>query len=113
MTVAAVKLPEDEQASVAPALPAVFKLDNLLTEPARAQVDDFLRQGGWKFGHKSSAKRDGFSFWSKHFAGHRDEQTREYYDCAEELQKVSPLLFAFWTFLAGLCSKTARWCGVI
>jgi SM-20-related protein len=89
---------EDPAPTPAP-LPDLFKIDDLLPEPQRKSVDDFLRMRGWKFGHKSSAKRDTYSFWSKHFAGHRDEQTREYYDCAEELKKTSPMLFAFWTYL--------------
>jgi SM-20-related protein len=81
--------------------PAVFKLDNILTEPLRAQVYDFLHAGGWRFGWKSSAKSgDQFSFWHRHFAGHRNGRKQAHYDCAEELQKTAPLLFGFWSYLA-------------
>jgi SM-20-related protein len=94
----AVKTREEEQLAPAPVLPAMFKLDNLLTESTRAQVDDFLRTGGWKFGHKSSAKRDEFAFWNKRFAGPSSSR-KGLYDCAEELRTAAPLLFGFWEYL--------------
>jgi SM-20-related protein len=78
----------------------VFTLDNLLIERERKLVYDFLYDGGWKFGWKSSAKTDQFAFWHRHFAGHRNKQKQNKYDCAEELKQTAPLLFAFWRRLA-------------
>jgi SM-20-related protein len=99
MTLAAVKPAIEQQAPAVPVLPDVFKIDNVLPEPLRQQVYDFLRRGGWKFGHKSSAKRDEFSFWNRHFAGHRNGSKEVHYACAEELKRNAPLLFAFWRYL--------------
>jgi len=81
-------------------LPDTFKIDSLLTEQTRKLVADFLRGDGWKCGWKSSSKRDIYSFWHKHFAGHRNGRKEEHYDCSEELKRNSALLFAFWEFLS-------------
>lgn len=81
------------------ALPRVFVRDALLPEPQRATVNNFLRADGWKFGWKSHAKTDEFAFWHKHFAGHRKGRQETKYDCAEELGRTAPLMFAFWSWL--------------
>jgi len=93
----------DASSFAAPAYPpGLGVVDNLLAEPRRKQIADFLNQGGWRFGWKSNAKTDNFSFWHKHFAGsfytdHYDKngQGRQY-DCADELHRKVPLLHGLW-----------------
>src|SRR5262245_29394826 len=92
-----------EPAPIAPkpmvVMPDMFRIDNLLPAPQRALVYDFLNAGGWKFGWKSSARTDTYSFWHRHFAGHHNGRGQKKYDCAEELRKT-PMIFAFWQYLA-------------
>jgi len=76
--------------------PGVVVLDNVLPEADRAVIQTFLQSGGWAFGWKSSAKTDLFSFWHRHFAGHRHSKDEAKYECSAELEKGFPLLFKFW-----------------
>ncbi len=78
--------------------------DNLLREPKRKAVFDFLNGPGWVFGWKSSKEKDQFSFWHKHFAGtkgtdHPGPKQEKPYDCTEELKQY-PLLSGFWGHLS-------------
>ncbi len=75
-------------------------VENLLPTREHSLVYEFLHSGGWKFGWKSSKKTDTYSFWHKHFAGHRNSLKQEKYDCVDELKKTAPLMFAFWTLLS-------------
>ena len=81
--------------------------DDFLPEREHKLVRDYLSAGGWKFGWKSRASKDTFSFWHKHFAGHRKtkEGHEDQYPCADELRKTSPLLFAFWMHLSATVLK--------
>jgi SM-20-related protein len=81
--------------------PGAFIVDDLLPEAERKAVYDYLHAGGWKFGWKSHGKTDVYSFWHKHFAGHRKlgGESREKYPCAEELALNSPFLHALWSGL--------------
>jgi SM-20-related protein len=101
MPAAAQALQDEPQATASLVLPDVFVLDNVLTGPMRQQVNDFLCGPGWKFGHKSSARRDMFSFWSRRFAGYHKGTKSKQYDCADELRQTVPLLHGFWNHLAG------------
>jgi SM-20-related protein len=89
-----------------PALPRIARLDNVLDEPRRNAIWNFLSDGGWKFGWKSDPKNDPYAFWHRHFAGnqfpdHYDKGGKERpYDCAAELSRSAPLLHEFWTKLA-------------
>ena len=76
-------------------------IDDVLLPHQRKAVLMFLRNCGWRFGWKSNGKRDAFAFWHVHFAGHKKSQQQTKYDCASELAKNAPLLFAFWQQLAG------------
>lgn len=76
--------------------PGIVVVDNLLPEADRALIQAFLQSGGWAFGWKSSSKTDLFSFWHRHFAGHRHSKDETKYECSEELEKNFPLLFKFW-----------------
>jgi SM-20-related protein len=76
--------------------------DNVLLEDTRKTLYDFLEGAGWEHGWKSRSLVDEFSFWHKHFAGHRKTNgpdKQEPYDCAKELSEKAPLLFDFWTGL--------------
>ena len=78
--------------------------DNVLPEHERKLVHDYLQQPGWVWGWKARRNIDTYSFWHKHFAGtkgtdHPGKDQEKPYDCAEELSKTSPLLFAFWGLL--------------
>jgi SM-20-related protein len=83
-----------------PPAPAVVVVDNVLREPRRAALLAFLQAPGWKFGWKSARSRDLFSFWHKHFAGHRNSRDEKPYACADELRKNAPLVFEFWLNLS-------------
>ena len=80
----------------------IAKIDNFLGEERRELVYGFLSGDGWKFGWKSNAKKDPYSFWHRHFAGNTRpdnyaEGGRErQYDCAAELSRAVPLLHRFW-----------------
>jgi len=76
--------------------PGVVVVDGLLPEADRALIQGFLQSGGWNFGWKSSSKTDIYSFWHKHFAGHRHAKDETQYACAGELEKGFPLLSKFW-----------------
>jgi SM-20-related protein len=78
----------------------VLVVDNVLPEQQRELVDNYLRRAPWQFGWKSASRKDDYSFWHRHFAGHRKSRSEEPYDCAEELLKASPLMFAMWRHLA-------------
>ncbi len=76
--------------------------DNVLPEPMRKEVYDFLMDPGWMHGWKSRAATDVYSFWHKHFAGALKPDTREKpYDCAAELNDewCGPL-GRFWQLLS-------------
>ena len=77
--------------------------DDFLPEREHKLVRDYLSAGGWKFGWKSRASKDEFSFWHKHYAGHKKTggEKEEPYPCADELRKTSPLLHACWLYLQG------------
>ena len=83
--------------------PAISVLDDVLDAPMDKRVRDFVNHGGWKFGWKSDAKTDQYSFWHRHFAGsiHPDHYVKEgkgtQYDCGEELKQTAPVLHEFWT----------------
>jgi SM-20-related protein len=87
------------EAQQSPPLPDTFKIDNLLSEPQRQPLYNFLRRGGWVYGWKSNGKEDVYAFWHRHFAGHLNKKGTGAYDCAEELKKNVPPLFAFWQYL--------------
>jgi len=80
-------------------LPGVVLIDDLLPPQQREAVNAYLRAGGWKFGWKSSSKKDMYSFWHRHFAGHHNGRKEAKYDCSGELRNVAPLMFAFWRLL--------------
>jgi SM-20-related protein len=81
--------------------PGAFIVDDLLSEAERALVDKFLREDGWKFGWKSHGRTDVYSFWHKHFAGHKKlgGKKTEKYPCEDELQRTTPFLYDLWTSL--------------
>jgi SM-20-related protein len=76
--------------------PGIVVIDDLLPEADRAIIQGFLQSGGWQFGWKSSSKTDIFSFWHKHFAGHRHAKHETQYECDAELEKKFPTLHRFW-----------------
>jgi SM-20-related protein len=71
----------------------------ILREPERARLYDFLCDGGWDTGWKSNRKRDAFSFLHKHFAGFRNAHNEAPYECSDELAKNAPIVFETWGFL--------------
>lgn len=75
-------------------------LDDLLAETDRELVNNFLARGGWKFGWQSTPGKDRYSFWHRHFAGHKHSSIEKQYPCADELRETFPLLFRFWSQLA-------------
>lgn len=75
-------------------------LDSVLNDADRTTVNNYLSRGGWKFGWQSTPGKDRYSFWHRHFAGHRHSSTEKQYPCAEELLANSPLLHRFWSQLA-------------
>jgi len=77
----------------------VTVVDDLLPPNTQALVRDFLQRPGWQFGWKSARKTDVYSFWHKHFAGHRNSKNEPKYECSEELSKSAPLAHWFWVNL--------------
>jgi SM-20-related protein len=61
-------------------------------------VYEYLNQPGWETGWKSNSKRDAYTFLHKHFAGWRKhgDGKPEVYDCQDELQTNSPLIYEAW-----------------
>lgn len=78
--------------------PGVLVVDDLLPDAQRKLLLSFLRAPGWKFGKKSHGQTDTYSFWVKHFAGHRNGREEVHYACADELRRT-PIVFAFWRYL--------------
>lgn len=91
---------QDADAQVVLVAPDIYVVDNLLADFQRKPILHFLRDEGWKFGWKSHSKTDVFSFWHKHFAGYRNGRKEDRRDCADELRRNSPLLYAYWRYLA-------------
>ena len=88
--------------SVSPAVPnASIVLEKparheaVFPEEVRRNVYEFLLLPGWETGWKSNAKRDGFTFLHKHFAGHRGAGEKAY-DCEVELQEAAPIIHDAW-----------------
>jgi SM-20-related protein len=87
------------------ALSEIVTVDDWLDHERRTQIRDFLNRPGWQFGWKSVPGRDQYSFWHKHFAGHKDpdhnakEEQEQPYDCAEELQRNAPVIHDLWKLL--------------
>ena len=74
------------------------RFEKAFSEEDRLRVYDYLNQPGWETGWKSNSKRDAYTFLHKHFAGWRkhDDGKPEVYDCQDELQKNSPLIYDAW-----------------
>jgi SM-20-related protein len=85
--------------------PAIATIDDALDPALQQKVYDALRTGNWKFGWKSDAKTDQFSFWHRHFAGNlnpdhvKQDGKGEQYDCADELKRQSSLMHDVWQHL--------------
>lgn len=91
-------------ASVAPTKPVRW-WDNVLFDPKRREINDFLHGPGLVWGWKSSSKdRNAFRYWHAHYAGslgtdHPGDTYAEQYDCADELKDNQPLLYGLWLHL--------------
>src|SRR5262245_16263051 len=83
----------------------VMTYDDLLMPQHQLTIHQFLKAGGWQFGWKSSSKTDQYSFWHRHFAGHRNKIDRKKYDCSDELKSKVPLIYAMWAGLANSVFK--------
>lgn len=74
--------------------------DDLLTDEQRDAIDQTL-QGGWTYGWKSDVN-DHYAFWHRHFAGNLNPDNthagrgQAKYDCAAELQRTVPGIYALW-----------------
>ena len=85
--------------------PEISVIDNVLADTERQAIHDYLQSDGWKFGWKSDAKKDHFSFWHKHFAGslspdhYQAEGQVNQYCCEDELQRNSSVIYEFWQAL--------------
>lgn len=62
----------------------------------RRQLHDYLELPGWESGWKSNAKRDGLTFFHKHYAGYRKAPDGAPAPCEDELRETAPLIFAAW-----------------
>jgi len=98
-----------------PAL-SIARNDDLLSERAHREVREFLHEPGWRFGWKSHAKKDQFSFWHKHFTGTKhidpdaeiDEDTQQPLERIAELRENAPVIHAFWEGLHATVLKGHR-----
>jgi SM-20-related protein len=83
----------------------VVTVDDFLDDEQRKRIYAFLCRPTWQFGWKSVAGQDQYSFWHKHFAGHKvpdhtlKADQEQPYDCAEELQGSAPIIHRFWQAL--------------
>lgn len=99
-TTTIVEVPPPDIAAAKSIARDVFVVDDFLQDALRKPVLDLLRGGGWRFGKKSQASIDQFSFWCRHFAGHHNGRKEVHYDCEAELKRNSPLLYGLWSKLA-------------
>lgn len=86
--------------------------DGILHEQHRNTLSEYLNgttdKAGWRFGWKSQAKNDTYSFWHRHFAGyHKSEEQTDAFDC-EPLVKEFPLIYEFWKYLEARSLKGHR-----
>jgi SM-20-related protein len=87
------------------AQPPVRAVDNLLDDEQRKRIYAFLCRPTWQFGWKSVPGQEHYSFWHKHFAGHKvpdhalSGDQEQPYDCAEELRENAPIIYRFWQAL--------------
>ena len=74
------------------------RFEKAFSEADRLRVYEYLNLPGWETGWKSNSKRDAYTFLHKHFAGWRKhgDGKPEVYECQDELQKNSPLIFEAW-----------------
>lgn len=79
--------------------PQVDLYENVLSEPLRTQVADFLRSQAWHFGATSDVGGKSYPYWYSHFAGIFDQKDVGLeLDCVEQLQK-SPIIADVWHYL--------------
>jgi SM-20-related protein len=74
------------------------RFEKAFSEDDRRRVYEYLNQPGWETGWKSNSRRDAYTFLHKHFAGWRKvgDGKPEVYECQDELQKNSPLIYDAW-----------------
>jgi SM-20-related protein len=76
------------------------RFENAFSEEDRKRVYNYLNLPGWETGWKSNSKRDAYTFLHKHYAGWRrkgnDDDTPQVYECQDELQQNSPLIYTAW-----------------
>jgi SM-20-related protein len=75
----------------------IRRMRNVLDEPRRVAIYEFLNTPGWETGWKSHSKSDGLTFLHKHYAGRR-KGSDEPQPCEEEL-RAYPLIHDMWLSL--------------
>jgi len=84
--------------------PQVYLYDDVLQEPLRTNLSDFLNSRSWHFGGTFGMTGKGYPFWYCNFAGiffdekQKDVKQKEE-DCSEQLRLKAPILAAVWDYL--------------
>jgi SM-20-related protein len=81
--------------------PQVYLYEDVLQEPLRAEVADFLKSTSWHFGATSDKTEGSYPYWYKHFAGVFDQKDlrTEITDCSDQLRREAPIIAAVWHYL--------------
>jgi SM-20-related protein len=81
--------------------PQVYLYEDVLQEPLRAAVADFLKSTSWHFGATSDKTERSYPYWYKHFAGVFDQKDlgTKITDCLDQLRCEAPIIAAVWDYL--------------
>jgi SM-20-related protein len=81
--------------------PQVHLYENILSEPLRAEIADYLKSKAWNFGATSDKNGKSYPYWYSHFAGMFGQKDvgSEIEDCSEQLGREAPIIGAMWDYL--------------
>jgi len=81
--------------------PSIHLYDDLLQDPLRTDVINFLKSLPWQFGATSDVAQKNYPYWYSHFAGIFDQKDlrAEIEDCSDQLNGQAPIIAAMWAYL--------------
>ena len=81
--------------------PQIYLYEDVLQEPLRSEVAEFLKSTSWQFGGTSDKTGRSYPYWYKHFAGVFDQKDlgTEIRDCSDRLEREAPIIATVWDYL--------------
>lgn len=81
--------------------PPIHLYDDILPDPLRTDVINFLKSLSWSFGATSDLAQKSYPYWYRHFAGVFDQKDLRagIEDCSDQLHREAPIIAAMWAHL--------------